>query len=412
MTTATAPAPPAKPSLFSRAFGFLQKIGKSLMLPVSVLPVAGILLGVGGAFIGGYQRRAQAMGICTLDGAPSPCNVEDAVGDPLAAGIVAKPLYIFLQILQGSGAPIFAALPLIFAIGVALGLTGNDGVAALAAVVGFAVMVATMGVIAPLVGYEPRTIIGRPSIETGVFGGILIGAIAAILFNRFYRVQLPPYLGFFAGKRSVPILTAFAAVFAGIALSLRLAADRPGDRPLLARAAIGRTRRSPFSLYGVVERSLIPVRPAPHLERARSSSRSACTSTPRPARSCRARSTASPPATRAGNLAGGYLFKMWGLPGAALAMWRTARPENRAKVGRIMVSAALTSFLTGITEPIEFSFLFVAPLLYVPARAARRAGVLSAYRAGDPPRHTFSHGLIDYIVLFSPTTRGRGCGSW
>ena len=95
MTTATETAPaPRKASLGSRAFGFLQKIGKSVMLPVSVLPVAGILLGVGGAFIGGYQRRAQAMGICTLDGAPSPCGVEGAVGDPLTAGIVAKPLFV------------------------------------------------------------------------------------------------------------------------------------------------------------------------------------------------------------------------------------------------------------------------------------------------------------------------------
>ena len=119
MTTATETAPaPRKASLGSRAFGFLQKIGKSVMLPVSVLPVAGILLGVGGASAAGTSGVPRPWGICTLDGAPSPCGVEGAVGDPLAAGIVAKPLFVFLQVLA-SGAPIFGALPLIFAIGVA-----------------------------------------------------------------------------------------------------------------------------------------------------------------------------------------------------------------------------------------------------------------------------------------------------
>src|ERR671918_2652353 len=170
-------------SLGRGAFGRLQKIGKSLMLPVSVLPVAGILLGVGSANFGWLP--------------------------PLVSNVMAQ-----------AGGAVFGNLPLLFAVGVALGLTGNDGVSALAAVVGFAVMIATMGVMAPLVGYEPRPIMGIPSIETGVFGGILIGGVAAILFNRFFKLQLPPYLGFFAGKRSVPILTAFAAILSGIALSI------------------------------------------------------------------------------------------------------------------------------------------------------------------------------------------------
>ena len=181
MTTATAPAPPAKASLFSRAFGFLQKIGKSLMLPVSVLPVAGILLGVGGAFIGGFQQRAKNLGVCALDGVPTSCDVEKAVGDPVAAGIVAKPVYVFLQILQGSGAPIFAALPLIFAIGVALGLAKNDGVAALAATVGYLVMNGTIGVVSQARGIETATVLGQDTLDTSVFGGIVIGGIAAYM---------------------------------------------------------------------------------------------------------------------------------------------------------------------------------------------------------------------------------------
>jgi PTS system glucose-specific IIC component len=355
-------------SIWRTAFGWLQKIGKSLMLPVSVLPVAGILLGVGSAKFAWL---------------PS----------------------VVSNVMAQAGGAVFGNLPLIFAIGVALGLTGNDGVAALAAVVGFAVMVATMGVMAPLVGYEPRPIIGIPSIETGVFGGILIGAVAAILFNRFYRVQLPPYLGFFAGKRSVPILTAFAAVFAGIALSL---VWPPIGRAIdfFSHWAASENPALAFALYGVVERSLIPfglhhIWNVPFFFEV---GQYVDPATGQVIRGEIYRFTAGDPT--AGNLAGGYLFKMWGLPAAALAIWRTARPENRAKVGGIMVSAALTSFLTGITEPIEFSFLFVAPLLY--GLHALRAGLayFTAIELGIRHSTTFSHGLIDYIVLFPHSSRG------
>src|SRR5687768_11766823 len=170
-------------SIGQNAFGWLQKIGKSLMLPVSVLPVAGILLGVGSA---------------QFTWLPA----------------------VVSNVMAQSGGAVFGNLPLLFAIGVALGVTGNDGVAALAAVIGYAVMLATMGVMAPLLGYEPRTIMGIASIDTGVFGGILIGAAAGIVFNRYFRLTLPAYLGFFAGKRSVPILTACAAVTVGVLLSL------------------------------------------------------------------------------------------------------------------------------------------------------------------------------------------------
>ncbi len=355
-------------SIGRTAFGWLQKIGKSLMLPVSVLPVAGILLGVGSA---------------KFTWLPS----------------------VVSNVMAQAGGAVFGNLPLIFAIGVALGLTGNDGVAALAAVVGFAVMVATMGVMAPLVGYEPRPIIGIPSIETGVFGGILIGAVAAILFNRFYRVQLPPYLGFFAGKRSVPILTAFAAVFAGIALSL---VWPPIGRVIdhFSHWAASENPALAFAVYGVVERSLIPfglhhIWNVPFFFEV---GQYVDPATGQVIRGEIYRFTAGDPT--AGNLAGGYLFKMWGLPAAALAIWRTARPENRAKVGGIMVSAALTSFLTGITEPIEFSFLFVAPLLYGLHALLAGLAYFTAIELGIRHSTTFSHGLIDYIVLFPHSSRG------
>jgi PTS system glucose-specific IIC component len=355
-------------SVWRTAFGWLQKIGKSLMLPVSVLPVAGILLGVGAAKF-----------------AWLPATVSNVMAQ--------------------AGGAVFGNLPLIFAIGVALGLTGNDGVAALAAVVGFAVMVATMGVMAPLVGYEPRQIMGIPSIETGVFGGILIGAVAAILFNRFFKVQLPPYLGFFSGKRSVPILTAFAAVLVGIALSF---VWPPVGRQIdvFSRWAAESSPQIAFAVYGVVERSLIPFG-LHHIWNVPFFFEVGQYIEPGTGKIIRGeiyRFTAGDPT--AGNLAGGYLFKMWGLPAAALAIWRTARPENRKKVGGIMISAALTSFLTGITEPIEFAFLFVAPVLYGIHALLAGAAYFLCVELGIRHSTTFSHGLIDYIVLFPNSERG------
>jgi glucose PTS system EIICB or EIICBA component len=355
-------------SLWRGTFGWLQKIGKSLMLPVSVLPAAGILLGVGSA-----KFRA----------------LPDVVSNVMA---------------QAGGA-IFGNLPLIFAIGVALGLAGNDGVAALAAVVGFAVMVATMGVMAPLLNYKPDTVLGVPSIDTGVFGGILIGAVAAILFNRYFRVKLPSYLGFFSGKRSVPILTAFAAVLAGIVLSVVWPPIGSAINSFSHWAANAHPATA-FALYGVVERSLIPFG-LHHIWNVPFFFEVGSYTDPATGKIIHGeiyRFTAGDPT--AGNLAGGYLFKMWGLPAAALAIWRTAKPENRARIGSLMISAALTSFLTGITEPIEFAFLFVAPALYVIHALLAGAAYFVAIKLGIHHSTTFSHGLIDYVVLYPHSTRG------
>lgn len=355
-------------SLGRAAFGWLQKVGKSLMLPVSVLPAAGILLGVGSAKFTWL-----------------PAIVSDVMAQ--------------------AGGAVFGNLPLIFAIGVALGLTRNDGVAALASVVGFAVMLATMGVMATLLGYEPKQIMGIASIETGVFGGILIGAVAAVLFNRYFRMQLPPYLGFFAGKRSVPILTAFAAIGVGIVLSLVWPPIGRGI-DVFSRWAASESPATAFAIYGVVERALIPfglhhIWNVPFFFEV---GQYVDPATGNVIRGEIYRYTAGDPT--AGNLAGGYLFKMWGLPAAALAIWQTSRPENRKKVGGIMISAALTSFLTGITEPIEFSFLFVAPLLYAIHAVLAAAAYWVAIELGIRHGTTFSHGLIDYIVLFPKSTRG------
>ena len=359
---------------FTNAFSLLQKIGKCMMLPVSVLPVAGILLGVGSA---------------NFSWLPT----------------------IVSQIMAASGNAIFANLPLLFAIGVAIGLTDNDGVAALAGTVGFVVFLAAMGVCAKLRGIETTAIMGIQSIETGVFGGIIVGLIAAAAFNRFYRIQLPTYLGFFAGKRSVPIITAFAVIAAGALLSfiwppIGAAIKAFSNWAVHERPALA------FTIYGIVERALIPfglhhVWNVPFFFEAGDYTDPA---TGNVVHGEIARFISGDPT--AGNMTGGYLFKMWGLPAAAFAMWHAARPENRAKVGGIMVSAALTAFLTGITEPIEFAFLFVAPLLYAIHALLAGAAYFVCIALHIKHGFTFSHGLIDYVVLFPKSHSAlSGCSS-
>lgn len=366
-----------KQSLGSRIFGEAQKLGKSLMLPVSVLPVAGILLGVGGALLNGAQQNNWDLPIW---------------------------LTILFEIMRNSGDPIFGALPLLFAIGVALGITKNDGVSALAATIGYLVLNGTMNVVGTHLGLSVEnktmsTLLGMDTINTGVFGGIMVGLIAGTMFNKFFRISLPPYLGFFAGKRFVPIVTAFAAIAAGIVLSFVWPPVQGVIRDFGEWATTGPAWLATW-IYGTVERSLIPfglhhIWNAPFFYEIGNCTKPDGT-----------------PATgwltcffygkqEYGLLGGGFLFKMFGLPGAALAMWQTAKPENKDRIGSIMMSAALTSFLTGITEPLEFSFLFVAPVLYVAhvimAGIAFPIMVLVGARLG----YTFSQGFIDYVLYFA-----------
>jgi PTS system glucose-specific IIC component len=344
------------------AFSLLQKIGKCMMLPVAVLPVAGILLGVGSA---NFPWLPESLSL-----------------------IMAK-----------SGDAIFGNLPLLFAIGVAIGLADNDGVAALAGTTGYVVFLAAMGVCAKLQGIEVKNIMGIPSIETGVFGGIIVGMIAAWCFNRFYKIQLPPYLGFFAGKRSVPIITSFAVIFVGAVLSFVWPPIGHAIESFSHWAVHGRPALA-FTIYGVVERALIPFG-LHHIWNVPFFFEAGAYTDPNTGAVVKgeiARFISGDPT--AGNMTGGYLFKMWGLPAAAIAMWRAARPENRAKVGGIMISAAITSFLTGITEPIEFAFLFVAPILYGIHAVLAGLAYFICIALGIRHGFTFSHGFIDYVVLF------------
>ena len=354
--------------MWQNAFAVLQKIGKALMLPVSVLPVAGILLGIGSAHF--------------------------AIFPDVVSNVMAQ-----------SGGAIFGIMAIMFAIGVALGLTNNDGVSALAAVVGYVVLLATLGVMAKVLGVETKEVMGIASVDTGVFGGIVIGGIAAALFNRYYRISLPPYLGFFSGKRFVPIVTAFAAIGLGILLSFIWPPIGAGIKAFSHWAAESNPALA-FSVYGVIERLLIPFG-LHHIWNVPFFFEVGSYLDPTTGKTITGeiqRYIAGDPT--AGNMAGGYLFKMWGLPAAAVAIWHSARPENRARIGGIMISAALTAWLTGITEPIEFAFMFVAPILYGIHAVLAGVAYFLCIALGVKHGMTFSHGAIDFVVLYAKSTNG------
>ena len=344
--------------MFKNAFANLQKVGKSLMLPVSVLPVAGILLGVGAANFSWIPE-------------------------------------VVSHLMEQAGGSVFGQMALLFAVGVSLGFTNNDGVSGLSAIVGYGIMIATLNVMGDAMG------VGH--IETGVLGGILAGGVAAWAFNRFYKIQLPEYLGFFAGKRAVPIITGFLSIGLGVVLSIIW----PPIGSVIASFSDWAANQNPvtaFGIYGIVERSLIPfglhhIWNVPFFYEAGTCT-NAAGQVAHDIMTCFL--TADDASRAAGNgfgqLAGGYLFKMFGLPAAAIAIAHSAKPENRAKVMGIMASAALTSFLTGITEPIEFSFLFIAPVLYVIHAVLAGVAYMLTNSLGVVHGHTFSNGFIDFVV--------------
>ena len=360
--------------MFQKAFALLQTAGKSLMLPVSLLPVAGILLGVGNAL---HMHVPSLLGIGML--------------------------------MENAGGAVFSLMPLTFCIAVALGFTNNDGVAGLAGLVGFFIMVASMASVIALRGLDPKSVgftDGFPTIfgiaktmDTGVFGGMIMGGVAAALFNKFNRIELPQFLGFFGGKRFVPIVTGFAAIILGAVFTYVWAPVQMALNAFSFWATQGSPTLAVF-IYALVERALIPfglhhIWNAPWFFQMGSFTNAAGVVSHGDIN----RFMAGDPT--AGILAGGYLFKMFGLPAAAIAIWHCAKPENKAAVGGMMISAAFTSFLTGITEPIEFSFLFQAPGLY--AIHAVLAGfcqvtmrILNVHLGT-----TFSHGLIDWLLLSS-----------
>ncbi|MDF1509446.1 glucose-specific PTS transporter subunit IIBC [Robertmurraya sp. DFI.2.37] len=377
--------------MFKKLFGVLQKVGKALMLPVALLPAAGILLALGAAL------RNPAL----LELAP----FLDNSGVDLVASIM-----------QNAGDIVFGNLPVLFAVGVAVGLAGGDGVAGLAAIIGYLIMNVTMGTTLGITaedvnGLNYASVLGVPTLQTGVFGGIIVGIIAASLYNRFYEIELPSYLGFFAGKRFVPIITAGSAVILGLLMLIIWPPIQNGLNAFSQNMVHANLTLSAF-IFGVIERALIPfglhhifyspfwyefgeyVNAAGQLVRGDQ-------------RIFMAQITDNVQDLTAGTfMTGKFPFMMFGLPAAALAIYHEARPERKVVVGGLMASAALTAFLTGITEPIEFSFLFVAPVLFGIHTIFAGLSFMTMHLLNVKIGMTFSGGLIDYILfgLINPQT--------
>ncbi|WP_342429274.1 glucose-specific PTS transporter subunit IIBC [Neobacillus sp. FSL H8-0543] len=379
--------------MFKNAFGVLQKVGKALMLPVAILPAAGILLALGNAL----QNPT------LLDIAPFLDNQ--------AVGMVAS-------IMEQAGSVIFGNLALLFAVGVAIGLAGGEGVAGLAAIVGFLIMNATMGtalgIDAESLAAHPQSyasVLGIPTLQTGVFGGIIVGLIAAYMYNKFFEIELPSYLGFFAGKRFVPIVTAASTVILGLLMIVIWPPIQEGLNAFSTNMVDANRTIAAF-IFGVIERSLIPfglhhIFYAPFWFEFGSYTNAAGELVRGDQAIFMAQIKDGVQDLTAGTfMTGKFPFMMFGLPAAALAIYHEAKPEKKVIVGGLMASAALTSFLTGITEPLEFSFLFVAPVLFGIHAIFAGLSFMTMHILNVKIGMTFSGGLIDYILfgLINPQT--------
>lgn len=368
-----------------KAFGVLQKVGKSLMLPVALLPAAGLLLAFGNMFQ----------------------NPQFLASAPV---FNAEWFQLVAKIMEQSGDVIFGNLALLFAVGVAVGLADGDGVAGLAAIVGFLIMNKTLGIVAgvtpELLGRahpEFASVLGIPTLQTGVFGGIIMGIVAAQLYKKYYNIELPSYLGFFQGKRFVPIVTAVTAIAIGIAMSFVWPPIQNG-LSLFSKGMIDANPTAAAFIFGVVERSLIPfglhhIFYNPFWYQFGEYINKAGEIVNGDQLIFMAQMKDGVPFTAGTFMTGKFPFMMFGLPAAALAMIHEAKPEKKVFVAGIMVSAALTSFLTGITEPIEFSFLFVAPILFGIHAIFAGLSFMTMQLLNVKIGMTFSGGLIDFLLF-------------
>jgi PTS system D-glucosamine-specific IIC component len=377
--------------MFKKAFGVLQKVGKALMLPVALLPAAGILLALGAAL------RNPAL----LELAPF---LDNSTVDLIAA------------VMQKAGDIIFGNLPLLFAVGVAVGLAGGEGTAGLAAIIGYLIMNVTMGTVLGITpedvnGLNYASVLGIPTLQTGVFGGIIVGILASAMYNKFYEIELPSYLGFFAGKRFVPIITAATALLLGILMIFIWPPIQNGLNAFSQNMVHANLTISAF-IFGVIERALIPfglhhIFYSPFWYEFGEYATKAGDVVRGDQRIFMAQITDNVQNLTAGTfMTGKFPFMMFGLPAAALAIYHEAKPEKKVLVGGLMASAALTSFLTGITEPIEFSFLFVAPILFGIHAIFAGFSFMIMHMLDVKIGMTFSGGLIDYILfgLINPQT--------
>ncbi|MGP4039417.1 PTS transporter subunit EIIC [Gracilibacillus sp. D59] len=370
-----------------------QRFGKSFMLPIAVLPAAGLLLGIGGAFSN-------------------------------AATIEAYPFLdvAFLQaiftIMSTAGNIIFANLPVIFAVGIAIGLARSDkGTAGLAAMLGFLVMHATINAMLVITGKLAEEniaevgqgmVLGIQSLETGVFGGVVLGLLAYYLHNRYNKIELPRFLGFFGGSRFIPIATSFASIFLGIILFYAWPVVQSGIFSL--GGLVEATGYIGTLIYGFVLRLLGPfglhhIFYLPFWTTSLGGSMIVDGSLVEGTqRIFFAQLGSTEPVNQffigtARFMSGRHITMMFGLLGAALAIYHTAKPQHKKKVLGLMLSAGLTSFLTGITEPLEFSFLFVAPILYVIHSFFDGLAFMFAHIFEITIGQTFSGGFIDFVLF-------------
>ncbi len=386
-------------------FGVLQRVGRSFMLPIAILPVAGLFLGIGESFTN--KTMLDTYGLTGLIGPGTFVNA-------------------LLSVMNDAGNIVFENLPLIFAIGVAIGMSKKEReVAALAAGIAFLIMHASIGAMIKIHGGADAlltgastSVLGITSLQMGVFGGIIVGLGTAALHNKYYKIELPQVLSFFGGTRFVPIISSIAYLIVGILMfyiwpPVQAGIYKVGDI-VLASGYAGTW------VYGLMERLLIPfglhhVFYLPFWQTAVGGTAEIGGKVIEGAQNIFFAELGTPgithfsvSATRF--MSGKFPLMIFGLPGAALAMYQCAKPEKRKVVGGLLLSAALTSMLTGITEPIEYTFLFVAPALYVVHCALAGLAYMLMHILGVGVGMTFSGGFID-LFLFG-ILQGNAKTSW
>lgn len=377
-----------------KIFGILQRVGRSFMLPIAILPAAGLLLGIGGSFTNTTMLETYRLTRI------------------LGPGTIANAIF---QVMSEAGNIVFANLPIIFAIGVAIGMAKREKeVAALSAAIAFFIMHASIEAMITINGGPDKllegatsSVCGITSLQMGVFGGMIVGIGVAALHNRFYKIELPQVLSFFGGTRFIPIISALVYTGVGIVMFFIWPVIQSGI------SAIGNlvlvSGYAGTWVYGLMERLLIPfglhhVFYLPFWQTALGGTMNVAGQTIEGAQNIFFAQLADPTvehfavsATRF--MSGKFPLMIFGLPGAALAMYQTAKPEKKKAVQGLLVSAALTSMLTGITEPLEFTFLFVAPLLYGIHCVFAGLAYMLMHICGVGVGMTFSGGLIDLFLF-------------
>ena len=377
-----------------KIFGVLQRVGRSFMLPIAILPVAGLLLGIGGSF--SNETMLSAYGLLDVMGPGTVFNM-------------------IFQIMSAAGNIVFANLPIIFAMGVAIGMAKKEkDVAALSAVVAFFIMHASIGALVTINGGPENmldgataSVCGITSLQMGVFGGIIVGLGVAALHNKFYKIELPQVLSFFGGTRFVPIVSALVYTAVGILMFFVW--------PVIQKGIYGVgdvVQNSGYAgtwVYGFMERLLIPfglhhVFYLPFWQTAVGGTLEVAGQTIEGAQNIFFAQLSDPTvehfavsATRF--MSGKFPLMIFGLPGAALAMYKTSKSEKKQAVAGLLMSAALTSMLTGITEPLEFTFLFVAPLLYGIHCVLAGCAYMLMHIFEVGVGMTFSGGVIDLFLF-------------